>query len=162
MNASMEKYLRVFVNHQQDDWVKWLSLAEFATNNGVSETTKCTLLYVVQGMNPQMSFVGKPTKEQNQRRVSADIVQAIMQQIHEHLQGEMRQSQAEQEEGANRGRTPAANVREGSQVLLDARHIRNTRPTWKLDRKWLVQFSVVHQISPYAYELELPASIQIY
>jgi len=39
INASMEQYLRVFVNHQQDDWVKWLPLAEVAANNGISETT---------------------------------------------------------------------------------------------------------------------------
>ena len=40
MNASMEQYLRVFVSHQQDDWVQWLPLAEFAANNGISETTE--------------------------------------------------------------------------------------------------------------------------
>ena len=48
MNASLEQYLRVFVNHQQDDWVKWLPLAEFAANDGVSETTKCTPFYAIQ------------------------------------------------------------------------------------------------------------------
>jgi transposase InsO family protein len=37
MNAGMEQCLRVFVNHQQDDWVQWLPLAEFAANNRVSE-----------------------------------------------------------------------------------------------------------------------------
>jgi len=33
MNASMEHYLQVFVNHQRDDWVIRLLLAEFAANN---------------------------------------------------------------------------------------------------------------------------------
>ena len=33
MNASMEHYLRVFVNHQHDNWVIRLLLAEFAANN---------------------------------------------------------------------------------------------------------------------------------
>jgi hypothetical protein len=45
----MEQYLCVFANHQQDDWVQWLPLAEFAANNGVSELTKCTLFFAVQG-----------------------------------------------------------------------------------------------------------------
>jgi transposase InsO family protein len=40
MNAAMEQYLRVFVNHQQDGWVQWLPRAEFAANNGVYESTK--------------------------------------------------------------------------------------------------------------------------
>jgi hypothetical protein len=37
MNASMVQYIPVFVNQQQDDWVQWLPLAEFAANNGTSE-----------------------------------------------------------------------------------------------------------------------------
>jgi len=62
MNPNMEQYLLVFVNHQQDDWVKWLPLAEFAANNVVSETTQCTPCYAIQGRDPQMSFAGEPTK----------------------------------------------------------------------------------------------------
>jgi hypothetical protein len=63
MNAGMDQYLRVFVNHQWDDWVQWLPLAEFAANNGVSESTKCTPFFAVQGVDPQMSFVGEPTEK---------------------------------------------------------------------------------------------------
>ena len=38
-NAVMEQFLRVSVNYLQDDWEKWLPLAEFAANNQDSETT---------------------------------------------------------------------------------------------------------------------------
>jgi len=158
----MEQYLRVFVNHQQDDWVQWLPSAEFAANNGVSETTKCTSFFAVQGSDPRMSFAGEPTKEQDYRRLDADQVEATMQQIHEHLRVEMRRSQVVQEEDANRTRIPAPNIQEGTRVWLDARHIRTTRPTRKLDWKRLGSYKVVRRISPYAYELELPASIRIH
>jgi len=110
MNAVMEQYLPVFVNHQQDDWVQWLPLAEFVANNGVSESTKCTPFFPVQGMDPRMSFVGEPTQEQAQWRLEADQVQATMQLVHEHLPVVMRQSQAVQKEGANRGHIPAPNI----------------------------------------------------
>ena len=33
INASMNKYLWAYVSFTQDDWVDWLPLAEFATNN---------------------------------------------------------------------------------------------------------------------------------
>jgi hypothetical protein len=66
MNPGMEQYLRVFVNNQQDDWVQWLPLAEFAANNGISESTKCTPFFAVQGVDPRMSFVGEPTQEPDQ------------------------------------------------------------------------------------------------
>jgi len=45
MNATMEQYLRSYVNYQQDDWVKFLPMAEFAANNQTSETT---------GLSPSM------------------------------------------------------------------------------------------------------------
>jgi hypothetical protein len=100
----------VFVNRQQDDWVQWLPLAEFAANNGVSESTKCTPFFAVQGVDPRMSFSGDPRLERDQRCCEADQVQAVMQQVHEHLRVEMRWSQAIQGEGANRGRVPAPNI----------------------------------------------------
>jgi len=65
MNATMEQNLRVFISPQQDEWVQWLPLAECAANTGISETTKCTLFFAVQAMDPQMSFAGEPTKEQD-------------------------------------------------------------------------------------------------
>jgi len=85
-----------------------------------------------------------------------------MQQVHEHLRVELRQSQALQEEGANRGRIPALNIQVGSRVWFEARNIRTVRPSRKLDWKCPGPFCVSRQISPYAYELELPASIRIH
>jgi hypothetical protein len=70
-----------------------------------------------------MSFSAEPTQEREQQCCEADQVQAVMQQVHEHLQVEMRRSQAVQEEGANRGRVPAPNIQVGSKVWLDARNI---------------------------------------
>jgi hypothetical protein len=90
MNAGVEQYLLVFVNHQQDDWVQWLPLAEFAANNGVSESTKCTPFFAVQGVDPRMSFEGVQTQKHNQPCLVADQVQATMEQVHEHLRVEMR------------------------------------------------------------------------
>jgi hypothetical protein len=162
MNAGIEQYLWVFVNPQQDDWVQWLPLAEFAANNGVSESIKCTPFFAVQGVDPRMSFVGELTQGRDQRRCEADQVQAAIQQIHEHLPVEMRRIQAVQEEGPNRGHVPAPNIHVGSKVWLDAHNVRTTRPSRKLDWKRLGQCRVQGQVSPDAYELELPASIRIH
>jgi len=85
-----------------------------------------------------------------------------MQQIHEHLQMEMRRSEAVQKEGAYRGRIPAPNIQEGSQVWLDARHTQTMRPTRQLDCKRLGPFTVVCRVSSHAYKLEFPASIRIH
>jgi hypothetical protein len=152
MNAGMEQYLRVFVNHQQDNWVQWLPLAEFAANNGMSESIKCTPFFAVQGVDQLMSFVGESTQQRDRRRLEADQVYGTMQQIHDHLRVEMRRSKAIQEEGANRGCVSAPNIQVGSKVLQDARNIRTTRHSWKLDWKRLGPYRVQKQVSPYSYE----------
>ena len=33
VNQEIETYLRVFINHRQDDWADWLPITEFAYNN---------------------------------------------------------------------------------------------------------------------------------
>jgi hypothetical protein len=147
MNAGMEHFLRVFVNHQQDDWVQWLPLVEFAANNGPSESTQCTPFFAAQGLDPQITFVGEPTHGPDQRRLEADQVQAPMQLIHEHLTVEMRQSQVIQKEGANRERIPAHNIQVESKGWLDAQNIQTTRPIQKLDCKSLEPFQVRQSIS---------------
>ena len=38
VNQELEQYLWLYINHHQDDWVDWLSIAEFAHNNRVSAT----------------------------------------------------------------------------------------------------------------------------
>jgi len=162
MNASMEQYLRIFTSHQQDDWVQWLPLAEFAANNGTSETTKCSAFFAVTGVDPRMSFEEMAEDPRDSRATDADQVQLRMHQVHEHLRVEMRRSQDIMEEGANKKRLPAPPIPEGTKVWLDARHIRTTRPSRKLDWKRLGPYTVKRQVSPYAYELELPKGLRIH
>ena len=52
VNAAMNKYLRAYVSFTQDDWVDWLPLAEFATNNQVNETTGISPFFANYGYNP--------------------------------------------------------------------------------------------------------------
>jgi len=108
-----------------------------------------------------MSFSGEPTKVWDYRCLDADQVQATIQQIHDHLQVEMRRSQAVQKEGAICGQIPAPNILEGLQVWLDTGHIRTTWPTRKFNRKQLGHFSVVLRISHYTCKLDLPVLIRI-
>lgn len=116
MTASMEQYLLIFTSHQQDDWVQWLPLAEFAANNTTSEATKCSAFFVVSGVDPRMTFEEAVDEPRDSRVVDAVSVQTAMQQVHEHLRVEMRQSQDIMEKGAHRRRLPAPQIDEGTKV----------------------------------------------
>ena len=40
MNQDLKQYLRIFIDHQQEQWPDWLVIAEFAYNNKVQTSTK--------------------------------------------------------------------------------------------------------------------------
>ena len=48
-NQTLEQYLRGFVNYQQNNWVFWLSLAEYAYNNSVHLSTEISFFKALFG-----------------------------------------------------------------------------------------------------------------
>ena len=44
-NQTLEQYLRVYCNYQQDNWAELLLIAEFAYNNAPSATTGVSLFF---------------------------------------------------------------------------------------------------------------------
>ena len=48
-NQTLEQYLRVYCNYQQDNWSKLLPLAEFAYNNALSATTSVSPFFANKG-----------------------------------------------------------------------------------------------------------------
>ena len=55
-NQELEQYLRMYVNHRQNNWSEWLATAEFAFNNKVYTATKMSLFQVNYGKEPRMGF----------------------------------------------------------------------------------------------------------
>src|SRR5882672_1123594 len=52
VNQTLEQYLRVYCNYQQDNWYDLLPLAEFVYNNAPSETTGVSPFYTNKGYHP--------------------------------------------------------------------------------------------------------------
>ena len=42
-NQELKQYLRMYVNHRQNNWSEWLATAEFTFNNKVHTVTKMSL-----------------------------------------------------------------------------------------------------------------------
>jgi hypothetical protein len=63
---------------------------------------------------------------------------------------------------ANKGRLPAPDYRVNDKVFLDSRHIRSTRPSRKLDYRWLGPFVIDKIINPVAFRLQLPPTWRIH
>jgi hypothetical protein len=159
MNAVMEQYLRAFVNYQQNDWVKWLPMAEFAANNHASETTNCSPFYGNYGFHPRMTFGQHPVQNPSDiREVNAKQIADRMGQLFEEMKAEMKRAQAIYSEQANMSRRAGTQLAVGDRVWLDARNFSTIRPSKKLDWKRVGPYQIIEVVSPWAYRLKFPVS----
>ena len=77
----LENYLRRYVSWKQDDWARWLSVAEFAANAAPSSTTGISPFHAVYGYEPHMDLdipkqepqtpLHDPSKHHARRQVEA-------------------------------------------------------------------------------------------
>ncbi|OBS16093.1 hypothetical protein FPOA_27763 [Fusarium poae] len=162
LNAVLEQYLRAYVSYLQDDWNRWLPLAEFAANSLKSETTGVSPFFANYGFHPRMGFEPTITVRGTPATRDAEQFAKTMNDILEHLRSESIAAQARYEAQANRHRRPARRYQVGDSVWLDARNIKTLRPQKKLDWKNIGPLKISKVISPYAYRLELPASMKIH
>jgi hypothetical protein len=90
----MEQYLQNFLNYQQNDWVHWLPMAEFAANNHTLETTGHSPFYSNYGFHPRMPFGQHLLQDPKDiREVNTQQTTPQMEQLFSELKAEMKRSQ---------------------------------------------------------------------
>ena len=55
-NQELEQYLRMFIDHRQEQWPDQLGMAEFAYNNKMHSSTKVSPFKANYGQDPRMEF----------------------------------------------------------------------------------------------------------
>ena len=55
-NQTLEQYIQVYCNYQEDNWYQLLPLGEFVYNNTRSATTKVTPFYANKGYHPNLTI----------------------------------------------------------------------------------------------------------
>ena len=56
VNQELEQYLRMFIDHRQEQWPDWLGTAEFAYNNKVHSSTKISPFKANYRQDSRMGF----------------------------------------------------------------------------------------------------------
>jgi hypothetical protein len=148
----VEKYLRMFVNNRQDDWVDWLPIAEFAYNNAVHEATGYSPFFLNRGRHPRML----PEDPLEAGNASAEDFVKRMQEVSRQADWNLRKAKEAMKLRWERSRPPRQYFEPGDQVLVTAEHLPSTRPSKKLDQKWRGPFTVLKKVGEAAYQLDLP------
>lgn len=151
VNALLEDYLQQFVNNDQDDWSRWLPIAEFSYNNTPSSSTKLTPCSAQQGFHPRFNSL-----------IASSGIPALdgfvhhLQQVQSSLKDVLVKAKESQAQFYNKGRRVAVTYQLGDLVWLSRRHIKTRRPASKLDVRCLGPFPVVRMVGDNAAELSLP------
>ena len=162
-NRTLEETLRAYVGYKQDDWDQKLAAAEFAYNTSVHASTGYSPFYLNYGQEPRLPLdeALKPANVSNNPTAAQRI-----QQLHEALsqaKAALLRAQQRQAHYADLNRREITFV-VGDPVLLSTEHLslKNKERTKKLLSKYIGPFKVKRVVSSVAYELNLPAAMQIH
>lgn len=154
VNQEIEQYLRTFINKRQDNWVEWLPLAEFAYNDRVHSSTRTTLFRLNTGQDPRLGIEPRRTPRV---QAASDFAEQMLQATNK-ARAALKLAADDMARFYDVHRAAAPEYKIGNKVWLDAKDIRTSRPSKKLDNKWFGPFEITKLVNQNAYELKLPAS----
>ena len=152
LNQTLEQYLQIFCNFQQDNWSDLLPLAEFSYNNAPSATTEISPFFANKGYHP--NFTVFPERELASKKAQDYIVD--LDELHSTLRSQIKLAQQRYQLPADRRRSAAPDFKVGDLVFLNAEHLSTTRPSRKLSEKYLGPFEIIARPGSHSFTLRLP------
>ncbi|KAL0153973.1 hypothetical protein M9458_050730, partial [Cirrhinus mrigala] len=152
------RFLRTFCHGHQDTWNQYLGWAEYAQNSLRQATTGLTPFQCILGFQPPLfPWSGEPSDVPSVDYWFRES-ERVWDEAHQHLQRAVRR----QTTTADQRRSSAPEYQVGQKVWLSTRDIRLRLPCKKLSPRFVGPFTVVEQINPVTYKLQLPAQYRIH
>jgi hypothetical protein len=155
-NQILEQYLRCYVNYQQNDWTKWLSIVEYVYNNSWHSIIKISSFVIIF----DESFQWEQYQESRDDDVSAISVRIVYSEklrdlLYKRLK-DVRDDQAKYYDQKHISKS--YNVKD--KELLNSKNIKTNRFSKKLDHKYLRSFEIELLVEKQTYRLRLSKSYQ--
>ena len=138
-NQTLEQYLRVYCNYQQDNWSSLLPLAEFAYNIAPSATTGISPFFANKGYHPNLAI--HPERDLASSRAQDFIVN--LDELHQELRQAILNVQKAYQTSADVWHKPAPEFNIGSHAYVKAQFFKTTQPSKKLAEKFLGPFEIL-------------------
>jgi len=161
MNQDLEQYLRIFIDHRQEQWPDWLVTAEFAYNNKVQTSTKVSPFRANNRWDSHMGF----ELRKKGRFEKAEEFATRIKEVHEKAKAALKKSQEEMRRYADRKISEAEEYRVGDWVLLSTKDLKyqmKKRRSEKLMERFVGPYQVKGIISTNIIELDLPNTVKIH
>ena len=160
-NQELEQYLRMFIDHRQEQWSEWLGIVEFAYNNKVNTSTKVLPFRANSRRDPRMGFEMRKQGKSEGGKEFAERMKGIQ----EEAQAALKKAQGDMKKQADKRRGEAEEYRVGNLVLLSMKDLKwqmEGRRTEKLTERFVGPYKIKSVISTNAVELELPKTVKIH
>jgi hypothetical protein len=155
-NQSLEGYLHLYCNYQQDNWVNLLPIAEFTYNNSPHSLTQVSPFFANYGYNPNATL----TLDISVHDTTAHDFSRSLSELHDYCQEQVSISQQQYQSPVNRKQSPVPDsFKPGALVWLNSKNIKTNQPSKKLDHKWLGPFEIKWKVSDNAFCLKLPQTM---
>jgi len=141
MNQTLEQYLHVYCNYQQDNWSELLSLVEFAYNNALSTTTGVSLFFANKGYHPNITV----HPERNIASFWACDFTLDLNELQSTFKAEISMAQQHYQKSTDARHSPASDFKVGDKVFVKAQFFWTTHPSKKLSKKYLRPYEIIAQ-----------------
>ena len=109
-NQTLEQYLCCFINYQQDDWVDFLHLAEFACNNSIHSSTRYSPFFANTGCHPRWTMNAHPEVPVGVKAVNAEVQATFVMKKNLRMRRSKIRTEREREIGTKNRYIPIATV----------------------------------------------------
>jgi len=161
VNQELEQYLRMFIDHRQEQWPEWLGTTEFVYNNKAYSSTRILPFKANYGQDPRMGFERRK-KEWYQ---GAEKFVKKMKEIQEEVKAVLKKAQEEMKEYTDRKRVKVDDYKVEDLVILSTKDLKYQmigRWTEKLTERFVGPYKIKKIVLSNAVELELPSIVKIH
>jgi len=161
INQELEQYLRMFINHRQEQWPEWLGTAEFAYNNKMYSSTKMSPFKANYGQDPRIGFKGRKKRKYQ----GAEKFIEKMKEIQEEAKAVLGRAQEEMKKYVDRKREEVDDYKVGDLVMLSTKDLKYQmvgRRTEKLTERFIGPYKIKKIVLLNTVELELPSTVKIH
>jgi hypothetical protein len=160
-NQTLKQYLRIYVNYQQDNWIKLLFVTEFAYNNNwhnVIKMSSFTILYRDENVSRWKDQIQKDSeKKMLTTRFRILKITILKDQLYKRLK-KAKKNQIKYYDEKHTFRI--FNVE--NKILLNFKNIHTFKSFKKLDHKYYESFEMQNLVDKQAYKFSLSHTFQIH
>ena len=159
LNQTLKQYLRCYALKASESWTDLLWLAELTYNNALHMSTGFSPFYATYGYHPRLLPISIPSVVEN----VPDLHQHVreLRNIGKMVAVQLERAKTQYKKYADKHRKQGPSYQPGEKVLLSTRNI-YFRAKSMFHPKYIGPFTVLRQVNPVAYKLQLPNNIKLH